>query len=228
MKLNKRLETIALKIKENAQVLDVGCDHALLDIFLVLQNKNIRAVASDIKEGPIEKAKENIKKYNLENQIKTRIGPGIQTIDENIDTVVISGMGGLNMIGILKYYPNLLKNVKTIILSPNNYPKEVRKEITKLGYFIKDEELVEENNFIYPILIFEKGKKKYKEKEYAYGPILLEKKTPLLKKYLEEQKNSKMTILKLLPKKYFKRKIELKKEIKDLKKIIISLKEASQ
>ena len=86
------METIASHVLNDSQVLDVGCDHALLDIYLVNSKRGIRAVASDIKEGPIKKAKENIRKYHLESEIETKVGQGIQTIDEDIDTVVISGM----------------------------------------------------------------------------------------------------------------------------------------
>ena len=49
---------------------------------------------------------------------------------------------------------NKLTNIKTIILSPNNFIKEVRETINKLGYYLKDEELVEESNKLYHILVF--------------------------------------------------------------------------
>ena len=152
--INKRLEMIAFKIPDNRSVIDVGCDHALLGIYLVLNKKNIKVIASDINEGPLVKARENIKKFGVEEQIKIKLGNGIDTIEEGIDTIVISGMGGLNMIGIFKYKTHLLKNVSTIVLSPNNYTKEVRREITKLGYYISDEDLVEDKGIIYPVIVF--------------------------------------------------------------------------
>ncbi len=220
IKLNKRLSRIAEKVLSASQVLDVGCDHALLDIYLVQKDKSIRAVASDIKEGPIECAKKNIQKYGLEKAIETRVGDGIQTIDKDIDTIIISGMGGLNMIGILKYYPTLLKNVKRIILSPNNYVIEVREEITKLGFYLIDEDLIEEGKYIYPILVFERGKSSYKRREYTFGPILLQKKDPLLKKYLEDQRKTKQVIIEAMPKKYFTRRWKLKQQIKELSNMI--------
>ena len=218
--INKRLEMIAFKIPDNRSVIDVGCDHALLGIYLVLNKKNIKVIASDINEGPLVKARENIKKFGVEEQIKIKLGNGIDTIEEGIDTIVISGMGGLNMVGILKYKTHLLKNVSTIVLSPNNYTKEVRREITKLGYYISDEDLVEDKGIIYPVIVFEKGKRFYRKQDYIYGPILLKQRSTLFKKYLERELLTKQTILKSMPKKYIERRIVLKKDIKNLEKLL--------
>lgn len=218
--INKRLEMIAFKIPDNRSVIDVGCDHALLGIYLVLNKKNIKVIASDINEGPLVKARENIKKYKVEEQVKVKLGNGIDTIEDGIDTIVISGMGGLNMVGILKYKTHLLKNVSTIVLSPNNYTKEVRREITKLGYYISDEDLVEDKGIIYPVIVFEKGKKHYRKQDYIYGPVLLKQRSTLFKKYLERELLTKQTILKSMPKKYIERRIFLKKDIKRLEKLL--------
>lgn len=218
--INKRLEMIAFKIPDNRSVIDVGCDHALLGIYLVLNKKNIKVIASDINEGPLVKARENIKKFGVEEQIKIKLGNGIDTIEEGIDTIVISGMGGLNMVGILKYKTHLLKNVSTIVLSPNNYTKEVRQEITKLGYHIVDEDLVEDKGIIYPVIVFEKGKKHYRKQDYIYGPVLLKQRSTLFKKYLERELLTKQTILKSMPKKYIERRIVLKREVKSLEKLL--------
>lgn len=220
IKLNKRLEVIAFLVPNGAKVLDVGCDHALLDIYLVKENREIVAVGSDVKEGPLEKARENIKKYQVEGKIELRLGDGIETIDEKIDTIVISGMGGLNMVGILKYKTHLLKNVQRIILSPNNYQEFTRREIVKLGFFIKDEYLVEENNIIYQIIVFEKGKARYKKHEYLYGPVLLKKQDELFMKHIKKELKQKEMLLKILPKKYFKKRFILQNEIKSMKKML--------
>ena len=117
-KINKRLETLSAFININDIVLDIGCDHGLLGIYLTL-TKNIKVISSDINIGPLEMAKENIKKYNLEDKIETRLGNGLDVMSEDINTIVISGMGGDNIIKILnciKSYPN----IKKLILSPNN------------------------------------------------------------------------------------------------------------
>lgn len=216
MKINKRLEQVASYIKKDSYVQDVGCDHALLGIYLVKQNKNIKVLATDNKEGPLNQAKKNIKFYKAEN-IKLKLGSGIEPITPEVDTVVISGMGGLNIIGILKYYPDKLVNVETLILSPNNDVSRVRKEITKLGYYLDDESLVEENKKIYNILKFKKGKSKLKKEEYILG---LEKiyKNKLFKKQNSIEIERLNRLLNVLPRKYFLLKQRTKREINTRKK----------
>lgn len=218
MKINERLKLVASFVEENSNVIDVGCDHALLDIYLFLNRKKIKVVASDIKEGPLKIARLNLEKYHLQDKIEVRLGNGIDTIDDTIDTIVISGMGGLNMIGILKYKKADLKHVNTIILSPNNEVALLRREIVKLGYYIDDEELLEEKKQIYPVIKFKKGKKYYRRRELALGPVLLQKKSKLFVTYLEKERKKIINLLDILPKKYLKRRYQLKRELKEINK----------
>ena len=220
VKLNQRLLKIAELVPINASIIDVGCDHALLSIYISQNKKPKKVIASDIKEGPLIHAKENIRKYQQEDKIKVKLGSGISTIENDIDTIIISGMGGLNMIGILKYSKDTYKNVNRIILSPNSDTYAVRKEITKLGFMIQEEMLVKENNIIYPIIVFERGKKKYHDKDYLFGPILLEKKDTLFLEYIRKETIKKEKLLEVLPKKYIKKRIELKKELHLISKIM--------
>ena len=220
VKLNQRLSTVASFVDNNKKVIDVGCDHALLSIFIAQNKSPLKMIASDIKEGPLEQAKQNIRKYQVENQIKVKLGNGIKTIEEDIDTIIISGMGGLNMIGILKYDIDKYSNIDTIILSPNSDTYEVRKEICKLGFYISDETLVKDKGIVYPVIKFLRGKKKYSYKDYLYGPVLIKNKDKLFLEYLNKEKETKENLLKVLPKKYLSKRLKLKKELKVISKII--------
>ncbi len=220
IKINERLKEVANLITENSSVMDIGCDHAFLDIYLAQNKKMKKIIASDNKEGPLKQAKENIKKYQVEDRIILKLGNGIEPIEEDIDTIIISGMGGFNIIGILKYQKERYRKVKTLILSPNHDTKEVRKEIVKLGFYIEEEKLIKENKNIYPILRFQRGKKKYHYEEYLYGPILMKRKDSLLLEYLQKEKEWKERLLSVLPKKYFFRRLELKKELKVISKVL--------
>ena len=154
MKINDRLKKIGDLVDANSFCLDIGCDHAFLDIYLVKKNKNIKAIASDIAEGPVKQAKDNIKREGLEKSIEVRLGNGLDTYTDEVDTIIISGMGGRNMIGIFKNNIKVLKNIDTIILSPNNYQIDVKKFLVKNGFYIDDEELVKDKKFIYQIIKF--------------------------------------------------------------------------
>ena len=217
MKINTRLKKIGDLVEANSFCLDVGCDHALLDIYLVKLNKDIKAVASDIAEGPLEQAKNNIKREKLEKEIDVRLGYGLRTYTNDINTIIISGMGGRNMIGIFKDSPKVLKSVDTIILSPNNYQEDVKRYLTKNKFYISNEEFVKDGKFIYQIIIFKKGKKKYSKKDYFFGPIFLIKKGPLFREYYERELKSREILLTLLPKNYRLKRYITKKEINMIK-----------
>ena len=217
MKINARLKKIGDLVETNSFCLDIGCDHALLDIYLVKRDKNIKTVASDIAEGPLEQAKKNIKRERLEKEIETRLGDGLDTYSSEINTVIISGMGGKTIIGILKKHPKELKKIKTLIISPNNYQEDVKKFLCKNGFLIENEEFVRDKRFIYQIIIFKKGKRKYTKKEYFFGPVFLIKKGPLFREYYDRELKSREILLSLLPKGYRLKKHQIKQEIKMIK-----------
>ena len=102
--------------------------------------------------------------------------------------------------GMFKYTPEKLKNVKTLVLSPNNDLIRVRKEISKLGFYIEDETLVKYKNIIYVVMKWQRGKRRIRKKECIYGPILAEKKGPLFQEYLSSSIKQKELLLKVLPK----------------------------
>ena len=155
--INKRLEMISAFCKDNDRIIDIGCDHGLLGIYLVLNRNNIKIVGSDINTGPLEKAKDNLLKYHLEDKIELRLGDGLNTVSDDIDTIIISGMGGITIVGILKTIDNY-PNIQRLILSPNNDFPFVRKEICRLGFKINQEVMVEEKGKYYSIMEFIKGK----------------------------------------------------------------------
>ena len=217
MKINNRLKQIGDLVEANSFCLDVGCDHALLDIYLVKKNKNIKAIASDIKEGPLKNALENIKREKLEDKIELRLGNGLDTYSDDINTVIISGMGGRNIIGILKNNLKITKKIDTFIISPNNYQEDVKRFLTKNKFYIENEVLVKDSKYIYQIIVFKKGKKKYSKKDYFFGPKLLEKKGKLFKEYYTKELKSREILTNLLPKNFRLKKHQLKKEIELIK-----------
>lgn len=171
--LNKRLMKLSAFIKDNEIVLDIGCDHGLLGIYLTLNRKNIKVISSDINEKPLKKARENIHKYGLDHQIEIRLGDGLKVMSKDIKTIVISGMGAENIVKILKDihdYPNISK----LVLSPNNDFSLLRKEICQLGFKIIQEEIVLEKGKYYLISELVKGRCKV---NYFFGKLDLNNNT---------------------------------------------------
>ena len=218
MKINDRLKKIGDLVESNSFCLDIGCDHAFLDIYLVKKNKNIKAIASDVAIGPVEIAKQNIKKERLEDKIEVSLGNGLDTYSDEVNTVIISGMGGRNMIGIFKRHLEVLKKVDTIILSPNNYQIDVKRFLVKSGFYIANEEFVKDKKFIYQIIVFKKGKRKYTKKDFFFGPVFLEKKGNLFEEYYKKEMISRKILIDILPKNYWLKKYITKQEIKMIEK----------
>ena len=215
MKLSKRLELVASMVDDNSNIIDVGCDHAYLSIYLAKTLKKINIIASDIKEKPLETAKENIKKYNLDNIIKTELKDGITNLDSNIDTVIISGVGGILITNILN--KNYLSNVKTIILSPNNDFEKVRNHLKKIGYYPELEKLITDKNITYLCLKAKKGNIKF---DNLFG-VLKNNDLETIYYFNKRSLNNKK-IIKSLPNKYFLKKIKLKKENRKINKFLNS------
>lgn len=208
MKISKRLKLIASLVDKKANVIDVGCDHALLDIFLTLNNEN-KCLASDININALNIAKENIKKYHLSDQIDTIISDGLKNINIELpSTVIISGMGTSTIVDIMKQ--TNIDNIDSLIIQSNNDLKLLRKEIIKLGFYIDDEEVINDKKIYYVIIKFKKGRKKYNNNnDYIIGPILKNKEQS--KEYYQYLLDVNNKIIKHLPRKYIKQRYILKK-----------------
>lgn len=216
MKISNRLKLVASFVDDNSHVIDVGCDHALLSIFLAKTKNNIKVIASDVNEGPLEGARKNIKLYNLEDKIEIKLGDGIETINKDTDTIIISGLGGETIIDILKDDLTRLENIKTIILSPHSAIYETRKELTKLGYKIVDEIFIYDQNKPYNIIKFIKGKETYSDDELYFGPIILKNKNEYFYKYYRNLNNKNKKILETIPKENESIRNKIIKEIERL------------
>lgn len=187
MKINNRLKLVGDYVDKGSIPLDIGCDHAKLSIYL-LKEKNFPFVyASDNKPGPLNQAKENVNYYNLADRIELIKAEGLNSLNDKIDTITVTGMGGLTINKMFLENRNKLTNIKTIILSPNNFIKEVRATITSLGYYLKDEELVEESDKLYHVLVFSKENRIYSDEELYLGPILMTKNKEIIKKYYRNE-----------------------------------------
>ena len=216
IKISKRLESISSLVPINSNIIDIGCDHALLDIYLYQKRISDKIIVSDININALDNAKKNLKKYKLEESIETRLGSGLDTLKEEdkIDTIIISGMGAHTIVGIIKKNLNKLSKVKTIIIQSNTKLEFLRTEMSKLKYIIDDEIIIIDNKKTYIIIKFIKGKKHYTKRELYFGPILLKQKDKLFIEYNKKELEKLNIFLKLLPKDKIIERYKIKKEIR--------------
>ena len=169
--ISRRLKSIAGLVCSEDKIIDVGCDHALLDIYLIKQKIVDTIIVSDSNKNALNNGIKNISKHKLTKKIDARLGYGIEVADESLDTVIISGMGTGTIIKILSH-PNL-KYFKKLIIQANNEHYLLRRFVTLKGYYIAHESVVYDKGRYYINIVFNKGQKKYSNKELFYGPILM-------------------------------------------------------
>ena len=190
MQLSQRLKAVADYVEKGSLVADIGCDHAYTSIYLIQNNIASHIIAMDINKGPLEKAKANIQGYGLSGRIETRLSDGMEKLCENeVDTVLISGMGGALITNILTKRLDIVTACKSLILQPQSEIHLVRRFLHEHHFKIAEETmLVEEGKYYVVIHAVPGGEVYQKEAEYQYGKFLLVKKDSTLKSFLNKEK----------------------------------------
>lgn len=194
MELSRRLQAVANLISEHVTVADIGCDHGYIPIYLLQTRKSPKVLALDVNEGPLKRAKEHIAVHGL--SIDTRLSDGVKELSPGeVECVVIAGMGGALTIRIMEDGELVFRNLKEFILQPQSEIYKVRQYLCMKGYRIIEEDMVLEDGKFYPMMKVINGTApKYNNLELSYGPLLLEQKHPVLKTFLEKEKQKRSKI----------------------------------
>lgn len=185
MFLSKRLATIQ-EMCPKGVVADIGADHGKLIISLVKNNIASHGFAVENKKGPYERLVAAIEESGFKDKITPIFGDGIEKIPDSVDTLVLAGMGGLNIVSILSKHRNKLGKIETIIVDAHNAIPQMREAISKLGFSIADEKIVFEDDIYYEIIKFIKSDHAfYSDIDLEFGPILRTQKSSMFKaKYI--------------------------------------------
>jgi tRNA (adenine22-N1)-methyltransferase len=153
MKLSKRMEAAAAMVSAGNILADVGTDHGYIPIELVQRGIVPSAIAMDLREGPLSRAREHIKEQGLSDRITLRLSDGVSALSKGeADTVLIAGMGGELIIRILTDGADICHGVRELILQPQSVIGEVRRFLRENGYRITDEDMVLEDGKFYPMM----------------------------------------------------------------------------
>ncbi len=211
--ISKRLKEISKYTKGYNLLLDVGSDHGLLPIYAINNDYVKDAIASDINYKPLIKAKENFTKYNLD--IKTIVFDGIPETDADI--IAICGMGAELIIQILEKTLNNAKNLKRLILSPNNDYYILRQYLNNKFNIVWEEVIIDRNHY-YEVIVVELGNSNYSDKELYFGPILLKTRT---KEFIDKLNKDLSTLKNIVDGiTNDNKKIEVKKEIEMIEEVL--------
>lgn len=192
MMLSDRLQAVVTLTEPCAKMADIGCDHGYVAIELVRRGICSEVIAMDVKEGPLEQAKNNIKDYGMQEYITTRLSDGVRALQPGeADGIICAGMGGRLVINILTQGKEIVKKLSQLVLQPQSEIREVRSFLREAGFVIDKEDMVFEDGKYYPMMHVIPGTSKAAAEEErlqrvqdTYGPYLLKQANPVLKQYL--------------------------------------------
>lgn len=191
--LPKRLETIIERMPDSGCLADIGCDHAYVAIEAVRRGRAARALACDVRKGPLQQAAEHILCAGLAGKIETRLSDGLEKVAPGeADTVVVAGMGGPLMERILQ---GRLGDFAHFVLSPQSEIPHFRRFLLTEGMQIDEETMLIDEGKYYVILnvsqradVASSDSMYVTEEDFLYGGRLLRRLDSVLKSFLEKEK----------------------------------------
>lgn len=203
VELSRRLQALAEMVTPGLKVCDVGCDHGYLSIYLVQKQISPAVIAMDVRTGPLERCVEHVSEYEMAPYIETRLSDGLTLLKQGeVQAVVIAGMGGRLMMKILTEGSQVARQLQEIILQPQSEVMQFREFLSREGYCILAENMIEEEGKFYPMMkVTYRGKGEdakrengvteqathltgYTSVENRFGPILLQEKNTVLHQFL--------------------------------------------
>lgn len=196
--LSERLKALADMVTPGKRVVDVGCDHGFVSIYLVQRGLSPRVLAMDVRTGPLSRAQEHIAAYGLDGYISTRLSDGLcEFRDGEAQSMVCAGMGGRLMTRILTESREKARDLEELILQPQSEIPEFRRFLRDEGYELLDENILcEDGKYYFLMKVRYSGRAELVQETVntvsmtelyeRYGELLLKRRHPVLKEYLEE------------------------------------------
>ena len=234
IQLSQRLQAVADLAEDAGVVADVGTDHGYIPLFLIACGKAQRAIAMDINEGPLQRAREHIRQYNQQERIETRLSDGLSKLRPGeARTIVIAGMGGALMKRILTEGEATAHAADCLVLQPQSELPMFRRFLVEYGYRILREDMVYEDGKFYSMMAVKwtesdvgDNLQAMTEADFKYGPLLRARKHPVLRKYLLRQKEQKQKILERLGKNarqdVSERRAQIREELEEIEVLLKS------
>lgn len=201
-KLSDRMQVICSLVPGEARPADIGTDHGYVAIQLAKDNPDRTVYALDLRKEPLRKAVENARLAGVSGRMIFRQSDGFSALNPGeTDLAVLTGIGGKLMIRILENGKKILQTGYQLVLSPQSEVREVRKYLRTHGMKTDQEVALWDSGKYYTVMHCccqrrEDGSDGESETTSGemlydrYGRILLERKDPVLKQYLEKEQTS--------------------------------------
>lgn len=185
VKLGDRLLKAAGYVPKGVKIADIGTDHAYLPIYLIKKGICPEAIATEVKLGPYLRAIQNLRREQMEQFVEMRYGPGLSPLcPGEVQVAIIAGMGGEVMADIIHDCRNVAQSVNMLILQPMTRLKHLRAKLYEMGFQIIDEDVVQEGNRFYEIIIAKAGDVSAPDlSDIILGPVLRKKNEDIIFRY---------------------------------------------
>lgn len=172
--LSERLKTVGSYVSPGARLADIGSDHAYLPCYLAKKQHIEFAIAGEVVKGPFQSAERQVRTEGLTDLIEVRMGDGLDVIraEDRISDITIAGMGGPLIAKILDRGKIKAELATRLILQPNVHALAIREWAVTNGWKLIAEEILEENQKLYEVLVLERGTMELNQADLLLGPFL--------------------------------------------------------
>ena len=150
-------------------VADIGTDHGYIPVYLLKNNMVEKAIATDLRKGPLAAAKRTAEKYKVEDKIDLRLGSGLSPIEiGETQSIIIAGMGGELIKNILAEDIKKSRSHEFLLLQPMNSQDVLRKWLFENNFSILKEDIETEGFKVYNLIVAKNGKSQCFSDEFSY------------------------------------------------------------
>lgn len=159
MSLSARLETLIQTIEPCERVLDIGCDHGLLEAALINRGIVKHMIAADVSADSLAKAKALAGELEISHLVDCRLGDGFAVVreQEHVDACVIAGIGGLVISHIIEEGLQSARKIGKLYLLPSCDAEALRNYLRTHGWKIEEETLILDAGRIYALMCVVQG-----------------------------------------------------------------------
>lgn len=195
--LSRRLSDIVALVPPCARVLDIGSDHGHVTSWLLENGVARTAVATDIHADPAEITRRYLRRQGMMDRAEVIHTDGLHGITlEEGDVVILSGLGGLEMIRILSEgrdaHGGVFPAKILFILQPQRSAEELRVFLNRSGFVFGQERISIDREKYYVILSVTwtgSAPSEFTPAELVLGPCILRDRPEEFHRFLLHEKN---------------------------------------